>query len=285
MIISWTAARHTKTVGIGPLTCGDKDEYLSNKNQRVNNQSEVTYIYGTRAVIEALNSGKELDKVFIQEGVKNDLFRELMRSLSQAQVPYQLVPIQKINKMAAGKNHQGVVAIYSGVAYHDVENLLPQIFERGEVPLLLILDRITDVRNFGAIARTAECSGVHAIIIPARGSALITGDAVKTSAGALHKIAVCREQNLKHTIEFLTESGLQIVGCTEKTDSLIYTPDYTLPTAIIMGSEEDGISGEYLKRCTAKVKIPMYGTVDSLNVSVSAGVVLYEAIRQRLQGQ
>jgi 23S rRNA (guanosine2251-2'-O)-methyltransferase len=241
-----------------------------------------TYIFGTRAIIEAVASGKELDKVFIQDGLKNDLFKELISTLTKSQTPYQFVPGQKISRMVAGKNHQGALAVMSNVTYQRIENILPLIFERGETPLLLMLDRITDVRNFGAIARTAECCGAHAIIIPARGSALITADAVKTSAGALHTIPVCREQNLKQTIEYLQESGVQVIGCTEKADEYIYKPDFNLPTTIIMGSEEDGISGEYLKRCDAMVKIPMSGSIASLNVSVSAGVVLYEVIRQRI---
>jgi 23S rRNA (guanosine2251-2'-O)-methyltransferase len=204
-----------------------------------------------------------------------------MDALAAHNVPFQAVPTEKLNRVTR-KNHQGVISYISPISYHSIEDVLPSLYEAGKTPLLLILDRVTDVRNFGAIARTAECAGVDAIIIPSRGGALISADAVKTSTGALHKIPVCREDNLKTTIEFLTNSGVQIVGCTEKTDDLLYSVDLTLPTAIIMGSEENGISPEYLKRCDARAKIPMAGTIGSLNVSVSAGILLYEVIRQRL---
>jgi 23S rRNA (guanosine2251-2'-O)-methyltransferase len=159
---------------------------------------------------------------------------------------------------------------------------LPGVFEKGKVPLLLMLDRVTDVRNFGAIARTAECMGVDAIIIPSRGGAQVTSDAVKTSAGALHRIPVCREDNLKKTLHFLNDSGLEIVACTEKTEKNLDAIDMTAPCCIIMGSEEDGISGEYLKLSKHKVRIPMLGNIESLNVSVATGMILYEATRQRI---
>jgi 23S rRNA (guanosine2251-2'-O)-methyltransferase len=155
------------------------------------------------------------------------------------------------------------------------------VFESGQTPLVLMLDRITDVRNFGAIARTAECAGVHFIIIPARGAAQINGDAIKTSAGALHRMKVCREDNLKNTIEELKEAGLKVVACHEKTENLIYSADFSQPTALIMGNEENGISGEYLRRSDMQVKIPMAGSIASLNVSVATGIVLFEALRQR----
>lgn len=239
-------------------------------------------IFGTRAVIEAISSGKEIDKVFIQDRLKNELTNELRKLVVDNKIPYQFVPIEKLNRLTP-KNHQGVVAFLSVVTYYKTEDILPLVFEKGKTPLFLILDRVTDVRNFGAIARSAECAGVDAIIIPSRGAAQVNGDAVKTSAGALHKIPVCREENLKHTIEYLKESGLQIVSCTEKTDSYYYDIDLTAPTVIIMGSEEDGISGEYLKRSDFKAKIPLMGEIGSLNVSVAAGVILYEAVRQRLK--
>ena len=183
------------------------------------------------------------------------------------------------------KNHQGVVAFVSPIVYQDLSAVVPQIFENGETPLLLILDRITDVRNMGAIARTAECTGVHAIIVPSRGSAQLNSDAMKTSAGALHKIPVCRENNLKDTITYLQECGIQIVACTEKAENYHFNTDMLGPIAVIMGSEEDGISPEYLKRCDAKAKLPMTGTIGSLNVSVACGTLLYEVIRQRITNE
>ena len=240
-----------------------------------------TLIFGIRAVIEAINAGKEPDKIMLQNGLSGELFSELRKILQGTKIPFQFVPSEKLNRITS-KNHQGVIAFLSEIQYYDVEDIIPVIFEEGQTPLILILDRITDVRNFGAIARTAECSGVHAIVIPSRGAAQVNGDAVKTSAGALHKIKVCRSNNLKDTLDYLKESGLQIISCTEKTDQFLYAVDFTAPSAIIMGSEEDGISGEYLKRSDHKVKIPMPGTIESLNVSVATGVILYEAVRQRI---
>ena len=238
-------------------------------------------VFGLRPIIEALRAGKEIDRLFVQTGLKNELFGELMSLLKKHNVPFQYVPIEKLNRLTS-KNHQGVVGYVSSVTYQKIQELLPLLFESGKTPLLLILDRITDVRNFGAIARTAECSGVHAIIIPKRGAAQINSDAMKTSTGALHTIPVCREDELKDVISFLRECGLQVIACTEKATDMYYQHDYTLPVAIIMGSEEDGISTEYIKAADALVKIPLQGQISSLNVSVASGVVLYEAVRQRM---
>jgi 23S rRNA (guanosine2251-2'-O)-methyltransferase len=239
-------------------------------------------LFGIRAIIEAVKSGKEIDKLFLQNGIKGELINELKAIIAAYQIPFQYVPIEKLNRLTT-KNHQGAVCFVSPIAFQHIESILPGIYEKGEVPLILILDRITDIRNFGAIARTAECAGVHAIIIPSRGAAQINGDAIKTSAGALHKIPVCKEENLKLTIEYLKESGVQIVACSEKTETYYYDIDLTGPTAIIMGSEEDGISTEYMKRCDATVKINLMGTIESLNVGVATGIILYEGIRQRLK--
>lgn len=239
------------------------------------------FIVGFRPIIEAIKSGKELDKVFIQNGLQSPLFKELMGLLKERNIPYQFVPAEKLNKINR-INHQGVAAAISQASFYKIEELLPQIFEKGKIPLLLILDRITDVRNFGAIARSAECAGVDAIIIPFKGGASINSDALKTSAGALHKIKVCREQNIKTTIEYLKQSGIQIIACTEKASDYFFDIDYTKPTAIIMGSEENGISDEYLKRSDKRVKIPMLGTIESLNVSVATGIILFETVKQRI---
>ncbi|MBS1651272.1 MAG: 23S rRNA (guanosine(2251)-2'-O)-methyltransferase RlmB [Bacteroidetes bacterium] len=237
-------------------------------------------IYGTRAILEAIESGKSIEKVLLQKGLSNQLFSILRKSLNENKIPYQFVPIEKINRLCA-KNHQGVLAMLTNISYYSAHELLSNIFEKGKTPFVLILDRVTDVRNFGAIARSAECAGVDFIIIPSRGSAQINADAIKTSAGALHRMPVCREDNLKTTIDFLKESGLQIIACHEKTESYYFQIDFKLPTAIIMGSEENGISGEYLKRCNAQVKIPMLGKTSSLNVSVATGIILFEALKQR----
>lgn len=239
------------------------------------------FVFGTRAVIEAIKSGKEINKIMVQKGLSNELFAELREELKGSDVPLQFVPIEKLNRLTR-KNHQGVIGFVSPAHYYKIEEILPGIFEQGKVPLLIILDRITDVRNFGAICRSAECMGVDAVIVPSRGGALITSDAIKTSAGALHRLPVCREDNLKHTIHYLSASGLQVVSCTEKADDLLSQTDFTAPTVIIMGSEEDGISPEYVKLSDHKVKIPMAGNIASLNVSVATGMVLYEVTRQRI---
>ena len=237
-------------------------------------------IFGLRPIIEAIKSGNEIDTLFIQKGLKNDLFQELWGLVKLYKVNYKHVPIEKINRLTR-KNHQGVFAFISPISFHKTDRIVQDVFEKGETPLFLILDRITDVRNFGAIVRSAECAGVQTIIIPQKGSAAINSDAMKTSAGALHNIPICREFNLKATIKYLKNSGLQIIGCTEKSNNLIYKSNLKIPTAIILGSEEDGISDEYLKLCDLKVKIPLYGKIKSLNVSVSAGIMIYEAIRQK----
>jgi 23S rRNA (guanosine2251-2'-O)-methyltransferase len=242
--------------------------------------NEDNLIYGTRAVIEAVREGKEIEKLYIQRGLHNPLISELKKELKDSGIFFSDVPPEKLNRLT-GKNHQGVVAVLSSIIYHSIELLLPQIFETGEIPLLIMLDRVTDVRNMGAIVRTAECVGAQTIILPSRGGALINSDAIKTSAGALHRVPVCREDNLKLTLEYLSSSGLQIIACTEKSGKLIYNVDFTVPCVIIMGSEEDGISGEYLKRADEKVKIPLEGNIASLNVSVATGVILYEVLRQR----
>lgn len=237
-------------------------------------------VYGIRAVIEAIDSGKEIESLFVQRGLGGALFLELKQVLSQHGISYQHVPVEKLNRMTR-KNHQGVIAIISPITYQRVEDIVPAIYERGEVPLLLLLDGITDVRNLGAIARTAECAGVHALVVPKKGTAEINPDAIKTSAGALFKINVCREDSLVKTAKFLQESGIQLVACTEKTDRSLYELDYTVPTALILGSEEQGISDELVRIADHLAKIPMAGSIASLNVSVSAGVGLYEVVRQR----
>ena len=246
----------------------------------MSNTEERNYIFGIRAIIEAVNAGKTIDKLFIQKGLHNDLFAELWKLVRLKRINYKHVPLEKINRLTR-KNHQGVFAFISPIDFHNIEDVVPSLYEQGKNPLILVLDRITDVRNFGAIARTAECAGVDAIIIPEQNAAAINADAIKTSAGALHKITVCRTWNLKLALQFIKESGIQLVGCTEKTQDMMYKPDYTPPTAIIMGSEEDGVSPEFLKMCDARAKIPLAGKIASLNVSVATGVILYEAIRQR----
>lgn len=262
------------------LTFGDKGESIK---KIMYSKSQSDLVFGLRPVIEAIKAGKEFDKIILQKNLGGESFKELKDLIHQHNIPYQVVPIEKLNRVTR-KNHQGVIAFISVITYQPLDQILFSIFEKGKIPLFLILDRITDVRNFGAISRTCECAGVDAIIIPDRGAAQINADAIKTSAGALLKIPVCREKNLKTTIDFLKDSGLQIISCTEKKEDkakVYYQLDFSLPTAIIMGSEEDGISDEYLKKSDAYANIPILGNIESLNVSVAAGIVLYETVKQR----
>lgn len=238
-------------------------------------------IFGVRAVIEAVEARKEINKIMIQRGMDKALFKELKEALANKKYTLQFVPAEKINRLTT-KNHQGVVAFISPVVYHEIENILNDVFEAGDVPSVLVLDRITDVRNFGAIARTAECAGVHAIVIPDRNSALITSDSIKTSSGALHKIPVCKTRDLVETVEYLKNAGLRVVACTEKTNDFVFDVTLSGPTAIILGSEEDGISQELLTLAHQRAKIPLLGTIGSYNVGVSAGVILYEKMRQMI---
>ncbi len=239
-----------------------------------------TLIFGTRPTIEAIKAGKEIDKILIQKGLIGETFGELSKLMREKNIQFQYVPIERLNRISQ-KNHQGIIAFLSLITYQEIENILPILYEEGKTPLVLVLDRITDVRNFGAIARSAECAGVHAIVIPEKGSAQVNADAIKTSAGALHKIHVCRVKKLNQSVKFIKDSGLKIISCTEKSDKSYTETDYSVPAAIIMGSEEDGISSELLNMSDDKVKIPIHGTIESLNVSVASGIIIYEAIKQR----
>ena len=237
-------------------------------------------IFGVRAVIEAIQAGKEIDKILIKRDIQSDLSKELFAALKGTVIPVQRVPVERINRITR-KNHQGVVAFISSITYQKIEDLVPYYFEQGKNPILIMLDGITDVRNFGAIARTCECAGVDAVIIPSKNSVSVNADAVKTSAGALHTLPVCREQNLLHTIKFLKESGFKIVAATEKGDYDYTKANYNDPVCIIMGAEDTGVPYEHLALCDEWIKIPMKGTIESLNVSVAAGILIYEAVKQR----
>lgn len=236
-------------------------------------------IYGIRAVIEAIRNNAEINKILIQKGIDKALFDELRAVLTGKEYQLQYVPVEKLNKLTVN-NHQGVVAFVSPIAYQNIEALCDQWLAEGKEPCVLVLDRITDVRNFGGIARTAACMGVDAILVPAKGGALITADAVKTSAGALNAIPVCKTDLLKDSLFYLQQSGFQIVACTEKTKISVENYSFFGPTAIIMGSEEDGISNDIMKMADARVSIPMAGKISSLNVGVAAGMVLFERLRQ-----
>ncbi|MFA5619586.1 MAG: 23S rRNA (guanosine(2251)-2'-O)-methyltransferase RlmB [Weeksellaceae bacterium] len=237
-------------------------------------------IFGLHPVIEAVEAGKTIDKLMIQKGLQGETFFKLRKLIQQYEIPFQYVPVEKLNRLTR-KNHQGVYAFLSPIEFHKIENILPQIYEAGRNPFLLILDRISDVRNFGAIVRTAECVGVDAVIIPQKGAASLNADAIKTSAGALFNLPVCKENNLKKTVEFLQNSGISVISATEKAADFIYDADFSVPVAVLMGSEGDGISDELLKASDKIVKLPMTGKTSSLNVSVACGVFLFEAVRQR----
>lgn len=244
---------------------------------------ESEMIFGTRAVIEAIDAGKTLDKVLVRRDMTSTIGRELMQKLEGTATPIQRVPVEKLNQFT-DKNHQGVIAFLSPIDFCRIEDLVPTLFEEGKTPLLMVLDGITDVRNFGAIARSCACAGVDAIVIASRSGVAINGDAVKTSAGALHSLPVCKVENMQDCLRFLRDSGLSVLAATEHTETNYTAADMTGPLAIVMGSEEHGIYEENLKLCDQKVRIPMTGPIESLNVSVAAGVMIYEAVRQRNLG-
>jgi 23S rRNA (guanosine2251-2'-O)-methyltransferase len=249
---------------------------FNNSKQR----PEKDMIFGIRAVIEAIQAGKEIDKIFMRRDMTSDLARELFAALNGLEVPVQKVPLEKLNRITT-KNHQGVVAFISAITYQRIEDIIPTIYEQGRMPFIILLDGITDIRNFGAIARTCECAGVDAIVVPTKGGAAINADAVKTSAGALLSIPVCREANLTNVLKFLGASGIKVIAASEKATTCYTHTSMTEPLAIIMGSEDEGVSPEHLRICDEMVSIPMLGTIDSLNVSVAAGVLMYETVRQR----
>ena len=249
-------------------------------SQRPDRKNNEDFIFGTRAIIEAFEAGKEIDKILVQRNLNSEHIKKIVSAAKAQNIPLSYVPIEKMNSVTR-KIHQGVICYLSAITYASLDNIVSTCYEKGKSPFLVILDRITDVRNFGAIARTAACAGVDGIIIPSRGSAQITGDAMKTSAGALNYIPICREPNLKDTINYLKDNGVHVLACTEQTDTPLYTAEMDQPIAILMGSEEDGISPEYIKLASSSVQIPMTGKIASLNVSVATAVVVFEVVRQR----
>ena len=244
-------------------------------------QKEQQMVFGIRAVQEAILAGKEIEKVMIKKELQSPLFRKLLDDVRRHNIPFQFVPSEKLNRISH-QNHQGVIAMLSPVVYQDIEQLVPALLDQGKEPLILVLDHISDVRNFGAIARTAECAGVNAIVIPETGAAAVTADAMKTSAGALHIIPVCRVRSLISTVEFLQGSGLKIVAATEKGAVDYDKANYRGPIALVMGAEDRGIDAKILKAAEIKSRIPIIGEIDSLNVSVAAGILLYEIVKSRL---
>lgn len=253
---------------------------MENKKYETRRPKEKEMIFGIRAVIEAIEAGKTLDKILIRRDMSSAIGRELLEHLQGITTPVQRVPLEKLNQYT-DKNHQGVIAFLSPIEFYDMEDMVQDLFDEGKTPFLMILDGVTDVRNFGAIARTCSCAGVNALVIGTHGSVAINGDAIKTSAGALHSLPVCKVENMQNALRYLRDSGLQIIAATEHATHNYTEVDMTLPTAIIMGSEEKGIYDANLQLCTDQVRIPMHGTIESLNVSVAAGVMIYEVVRQR----
>jgi 23S rRNA (guanosine2251-2'-O)-methyltransferase len=239
------------------------------------------YVFGIRAIIEAIRAGKEIEKVLIKKGLVGDLSKELIDLVKEKGLVCQYVPIERINRITR-KNHQGALAFISAIEYQSLENTLISVFEKGETPLVLVLDGVTDVRNLGAIARSAECAGVHAIVVPEKGSAVVNADAIKTSAGALHEIPVCRVKSLELAIKYLKNSGLSVSCASEKGGANYYDCNLTGPLALVMGAEDTGISTQLLKYADSTCKIPLLGKIGSLNVSVAAGILLFEVVKQRL---
>ena len=239
------------------------------------------FIFGIRAVLEAVEAGKEIDKILIKKDLQGELAQELFAAVKGLPVSVQRVPIEKLNRLTR-KNHQGVIAFISPVAYQRITDIVPLLYEEGKMPFIVLLDGLTDVRNFGAIARTCECAGVDAIVIPERGSVSVTADAVKTSAGALLHIPVCRERSIADALRYLQNSGVRIVAASEKAEVAYTAVDYTVPTAIVMGAEDVGISAQTMRLCEEQVSLPQMGRIGSLNVSVAAGIMIYEVVRQRM---
>lgn len=238
-------------------------------------------IFGTRAVIEAIQAEKEIDKIIVKRDLQNDLSKELFDVLKGRDIAVQRVPAERLDRLTR-KNHQGVIAFIPAVTYQRLEDIIPFVYEQGKSPLIVLLDGITDVRNFGAIARTCECAGVDAIVIPAKGSVTVNADAMKTSAGALHVLPVCKEKSITQAIRFLQESGIKVYAASEKAYENYTDIKYEGPVAILMGAEDTGVSMDNLRICDSMVKIPQFGTIGSLNVSVASSILVYEVVRQRM---
>ena len=242
--------------------------------------NKTTQIYGIRTVIEAINTEESIDKIFIQRGLKGDLYRELETTILKNQINVSYVPIEKLNRLTKN-NHQGVVANISPITFHELETLVTNVMEQKEDALFLLLDQLSDVRNFGAIIRTAECTGVDGIIIQKKGSAPVTADTIKTSAGAAFKVPIVKVDHIKDAVFYLQASGIQVISATEKAKNTIYDVSFKGPSAIVMGSEDRGITPSILKASDHMAKLPLLGEIESLNVSVACSVFLYEAVRQR----
>ena len=237
-------------------------------------------VFGIRPIIEAIETGNQIDKIYFRKGADGQLINELKDICRRHKVNIQEVPIEKLNRLTTG-NHQGVVALMAAIEYVELDDIIDGIPEN-ETPLIVVFDGVTDVRNFGGIARSAECAGAHGLITPIKSSAPVNADAIKTSAGALTRIPVCRVGSIRTTLRALQVNGFQIVAATEKSTTLIYDADFSKPTVLVMGSEDLGISREVMKLCDVQLAIPLVGEIESLNVSAAAAVMLYEVVRQRI---
>ena len=245
-------------------------------------EKQSSKIFGIRAIIEAINAGNSIDKVFLQKDVNGALMTELKQLIKNNNITSSIVPVEKLDRMSRDNNHQGAAALIAPISFYDLDSLITSTIEKGETPLFILLDQLSDVRNFGAIIRTAECTGAHGVIIPKTGNAPINGETVKTSAGAAFNVPICKVDHIKDAIFMLQAADIQIVCATEKTEETVYDADFTKPTAIVMGSEDRGINPSILKIADVKVKLPLLGKIGSLNVSVACGAFLYEAVRQRM---
>jgi len=241
-------------------------------------------VFGVRAVIEALQADKEIDKIFVRRDIQSELSKELFAVLKEKGISAQRVPAERLDRITR-KNHQGVIAFISAVTYQKIEDIVPFLYEQGKSPFIVLLDGVTDVRNFGAIARTCECASVDAIVIPSKGSVSVNADAIKTSAGALHTLPVCKEKSINQAIRFLKESGIKVYAATEKADKIYTSIPYEGPVAIVVGAEDTGVSMENIRICDEMIKIPQFGTIGSLNVSVASSILIYEVVRQKMNEQ
>ena len=236
-------------------------------------------IFGMHPLLEALEAGREIDKILLKRGLRSEEVSRITALARERTIPLQIVPEERLTRLTR-KQHQGVIAFISEIEYTPLETLIPMLYEAGRSPFVLLLDGLTDVRNFGAIARTAESAGVDALIIPERGSVTVTADAIKTSAGALHRLPVCRVSSIMSAVSLLQASGLKIVAASEKARDVYTETELRLPLGLVLGAEDEGVSEEVLRRADHIVRIPQVGAIGSLNVSVAAGILIYEIVRQ-----
>lgn len=237
-------------------------------------------LYGIHPTLEALREHKSIEKILLRKGNHESAFNEMFKLIRDENIPFQYVPVEKLNRLTKG-NHQGVVCLISPIEYESIFDIIPHLYENGKVPFLMFLDKITDVRNLGAISRTAACAGVDAIIIPAKNTAGINEDAIKSSSGALNKIPICRHDNTEEVLTYLKECGIKLIACSEKAKNKYCEQDYNYPLCVIMGSENEGVSESCMSMSDIQIYIPMKGEIESLNVSVASGIILFEILRQR----